>query len=289
MKKLLLLTDFSEASNHALAFARSSFGDTVADFHLLCVYPAEPDGLYRPLHSAEATRTVYADRLNELVNALRREATTDWHTFRSSACQGELLAIVEKSLDREVYDFVIIGAKKDGTSELFGHSAIALTRQLKANILVIPLDAPSRPIRRVVVATNFANLKNAKLLGPIKELVALKGGELTLLSINTPDKNAVLIEQEIHLREFLKPIEPSIARLEAPDARQGIDLYLAGHMVDLLVMIPRYKAQANPMTGDGPVFPWAYTPAIPLITLYNDGSDDLPVLVDDVSTVAVAV
>jgi hypothetical protein len=39
MKKILLLTDLSEASRNALTFARSFFSDTVADFHLLCVYP----------------------------------------------------------------------------------------------------------------------------------------------------------------------------------------------------------------------------------------------------------
>lgn len=288
MKKLLLLTDFSEASHYALAFARSFFGDTVADFHLLCVHPLSSDGSYSPLYATETARTACDDQLHDIIHGLQQEATTNWHTFRSSACPGPLLEVVEQSIKLEPYDFVVLGARADGISELFGSSAIALTRQLKANVLVIPVDAPLRPVRRVVLATNFANLKNAKLLGPIKELVTLKGGGLTLLTIDTPDKETIQVEQEIHLRTFLKPIEPAIARLKASDARQGIDAYLADHTVDLLVMIPRYKNWTSPQRTSHQTDSLVYTPPVPLVTLYDDDGDDLPQRANERSTVELA-
>lgn len=285
MKKILLLTDFSEASQHALDFARSFFGDTVADFHLLCIYPLETDGFHSPMYGAETARVAYAERLNDVVMALRRQATTDWHTFRSSACPGHVLDVVEKSLKVEDYDFVVVGAMKDGTNELFGNSAIALTRQLKANVLVVPVGAVAGPVREVILAADFANLKNSKLLGPIKELVALKGSILTLLTIDTPDKEAIDVEREIHIRTFLKPIEPTIARLEAPDVRPGIDAYLASHQVDLLVMIPHYKPWVDPLLSNTGPQSRAYTPPVPLITLYDDDSNDRPLVVEDLSNV----
>ena len=274
MKKILMLTDFSEASHNALQFARSFFGDTVADFHLLCVHPAKPDD--------KLARVTSADQIHDVVTGLRREATTDWHTFRSSDRPGHPLEVVGQSVEAEVYDFVIIGPQKADTNELFGNSAIALVRRLKANVLVVPTDARPRPVRRVVLAADFANLKNCKLLSPVKELVTLKGATLTLLTIDTPDKKAIHVDQEAHIRQFLKPIKPIIARLQAPTAKQGIDAYLAGHPVDLLVTIPQSKTDA---LTESRIARSRYTPPVPLLTLYDDGSNDLPQLIEDLSNV----
>ena len=276
MKKILVLTDFSEASSHALDFARAFFSDTVADFHLLCVYPPASTGSYNPLR-IEASRTAYEDQLNDIVMTLRAEATTDWHTFRSLACPGIWIDIIEQALELEVYDYVVMGSQKDGTNELFGNSAIALTRQLKANVLVIPVDFLIGAVRRLVLATDFARMKNAKLLGPVKDLVVLKGSTLTLLTIKILGKNTILVKQELHIRKFLTPIEPVISRIQAYNASDGIDAYLARNQVDLLVMIPYYKDDPNRLTWKSRV----YTPAVPLLTLYDDGSNDQPKLIED--------
>lgn len=277
MKKILLLTDFSEASKHALDFARAFFGDTVANFHLLCVYPPEFIRSYNPIYSHEASRTAYDDQLNDIVTTLRQEATTDWHTFRSLACPGVWIDVIERALKAETYDFVVMGSQKDGTNELFGTSAIALTRQLKANVLVVPVDALAGAVRRVVLATDFARMKNAKLLGPVKDLIVLKGSAFTLLTIDVPDKNAIQVEQELHIRTFLKPIEPIISRIQALNPSEGIDTYLVGSQVDLLVMIPNYKDGTDTLTWESKT----YTPAVPVLTLYDDGSDDRPQSIND--------
>lgn len=284
MKKILLLTDFSEASHNALKFAHSFFSDTVADFHLLCVHPVNPKSIHNPLLVVETPPSPYADQLQEVVTELRRDAVNDWHTFRSSACPGQLLEVAEQSLGAEVYDFVVIGVDQDDTNGLFGNSAIALIRRLKVNILVVPVDARAPSIRQVVLAADFVNLKNAKLLSPVKDFVTLKRADLTLLTIDTPGKKVIPVEQEIHIRQFLTPIKPSIARLQAPTAKQGIDEYLAGHSVDLLATIPRHIEWADAMPESSVTRSLAFTPAVILLTLYDDGSDDQPQPINDLST-----
>ncbi len=272
MKKLLVLTDFSEASRHALDYARSFFSDTVADFHLLCVSPPASAAAHNSIYNQKASGTAYTDQLNDMLVPLRWEATTDWHTFRSSTCPGTWLDIIEKSLALEPYDFVVMGSQEDGTAALFGHCAIALIRQLKANVLVLPVGIPVGETRRVVLATDFAQLKNAKLLSPVKELVMRKGADLTLLTIDVPNKNLVQAKQELHIRKFLTPVEPIISRLKATTASEGIDLYLTKSQVDLLVMIPAVKHGTGAQS-------WAlraYTPPVPVLTLYDNGHTDQP-------------
>ena len=284
MKKILLLTDFSEASRNALQFAQAFFSDTVTNFHLLCVHPVDPRSLHNPLLVVETPPSPYALQLHEVVTELRRNATNDWQTFRSSACPGHLLPVVDQLLGAEVYDFVVIGVDQDDADGLFGNSAIALIRQLKVNILVVPVSARACSIRRVVLAADFANLKNAKLLSPVKELVAIKRADLTLLTIDTPGKKVIPVAQETHIRQFLTPIKPSIARLRAPTARQGINEYLAGHSVELLVTIPRHIEWTDAMPESSVTRSLAFTPAVTLLTLHDDGSDDQPQPINDLST-----
>jgi hypothetical protein len=276
MKKILILTDFSQASHHALAFARSFFSDTLAEFHLLTIYPAETDGFSGLKHNDKTALASSTDQLLTIVTKLHQEATNDWHTFRMSAQPGHPLDVVEQAIEAEPYDFVVIGPHTNGTNELFGNSAITLVHRLKANIVVVPTDAPSGTVYRIVLAADFANLKNAKLLSPLKELVTLKGASLTLLTIDTPDKDTIHVEQEAHIREFLTPIKPTIARIAAKSAKEGIDAYLADHQVDLLVTIPRHKGIASALSGTGISHAQAYTPSVPLLTLYDDDSNDLP-------------
>ena len=289
MKKILLLTDLSEASHNALTFARSFFSDTVADFHLLCVHPLAPGNQHNPLLAYKKLPSIQADKLNNVVNELRRAATNDWHTFRSSASSGQLVDVVTQSLAAELYDFVVIGPQPEETGDLFSNSAIELVHRLRANILIVPSQAAfDRPVYRIVLAADFALLKNAKLLSPLKELVTMKGASLTLLTVDMPDKDVIELRHETHIRQFLMPIEPTIARVKASSAILGINDYLEAQPVDLLVTIPNYQDRIQTLTSSRVTRLKAFTPAVPLLTLYDDNSTDLPVPVDELAAMPVA-
>lgn len=103
-----------------------------------------------------------------------------------------------------------------------------------------------------------------------------KGATLTLLSINTPNKEAISIYKEIRIRNFLDPIVPTVTHVHAADARPGFDTYLARHSVDLLIVIPNDKDRAGSLTDTSETQSGTYTLPVPLLTIYNDGSNDLP-------------
>ncbi|MEZ0484171.1 universal stress protein [Fibrella aquatica] len=283
MKKLLLLTNFSSASRNALQFARSFFNDCDTDFHLLYPHPDEQSGVHAPEYVAETTRITFSSQLNELVTGLREESVTDWHTFRSSTKSGLSYDVVRESVEAENYDFVIIGPSEAETDLVFGNGAIGLIRQLKANVLVVPDSLPIRPILQIVLALDFANLNTYELLNPVKELVMRKGATLTLLSIDTPGKKIILPEHEAQIRQYLHPIEPNVARLQAQNAKKGIDSYLASQPVDLLVIVPRFHTRTDSPTTTTTARSGIFTPPVPLLTIYDSTRHDEPLLIEDLS------
>ena len=183
------------------------------------------------------------------------------------------MAVVQQMVQAEPYDFVVIGPQTQSSSAVFGNGAVDLVAHLKANVLVVPANTPVQSARHIVLATDFARLKNAKLLAPVKELATGKGAILTLLTINTPGKKSIGVAQEQHIRLFLAPIEPVVIHQEAATAKAGIDDFLSRHQIDLLVTIPRPHSPAtNRKTRPRQPF----TPAVPLLTLYDDDTNDLP-------------
>lgn len=283
MKKVLVLTDFSEASQNALRFVRSLFANTDADFHLLCAYPVEPDEFYGQKHVKDTARTAFADSLQEIVLNLRKDPVSASHTFRSTALCGALLETVQVALKDDDYDFVVLGSKKEGTNVLFGNSATTLVRQLETNVLIVPSDATPQPIQRIVLAADISNQKGCNLLSPVKDIAIQKNAELTVLIIDTPGKKNVHPEREIRMRQYLAPIIPTITRLQASNVRQGIDTYLDGHPVDLLVTIPRHKGWTDILTGSSVTRALAFAPPVPLLTLYDNGLSDQAHTMSDLS------
>ena len=288
MKKILLLTDFSEASHNALRYVRSFLSDTIADIHLLCAYPVESNDDDEK-YVAETAKHAFRDDLNEMLDDLRRDADNDWHTFRATARVGALLDVVRDVLRTTSYDYVVVGAKKDGTNELFGNGATSLVRHLRANVMVVPVDTRFNGVVHVVLATNFANLKNCKLLWPVKELAALKGAQVTLLTIDVPSKDVVHVDQELRIRRFFRPIDPSVAHARAASAKEGITRYVSTHPTDLLVMIPRHRNWTDAGAATSVSRSLTFRPTVPTLTLYDDGSTDRPQLIEDLAHIDSAV
>lgn len=278
MKKILLLTDFSEASQNALNFTHSLFRDITSHFHLLYPYSTGDEGSLTPINATG--RLTYPAQLQDTVVG---KGTDTRHTFHTPGLGGQPVDLIKQSIAEESYDVVVIGPTENSTDTVFGHNAIELVRKLKANILVVPAHAQPKPIEQIVLAIDFATLTNYQLLDPVLELVQHKSATLILLTVDTPGKRVIHVEQESHIRQYLSPIEPTIAREKAPSAKEGIDAYLATHQVDLLVTMPRYSNRSKSSTDGNPLplLAKAFSPAVPLLTLYDEREP--PRLIEDLS------
>ncbi len=278
MKKILLLTDFSEASQNALNFIHSFFSDTASHVHLLYPYPRGNEDSLIPINVIGRNRPVYTGQLQDMVVG---DGTDTRQTFHTSGLAGQPVDLIRHSVEDKMYDFVVIGPTEDSTDTVFGHHAIELVRKLKANILVVPASAQPKPVQQIVLAIDFATLTNYQLLDPVLELVQHKSATLILLTVATPGKRVIHVEQESHIRQYISPIDPTIAHVKASSAKEGIDAYLASHPVDLLVTMPRYSNRSKSSKDGNPLLAKAFSPAVPLLTLYDDREP--PMFIEDLS------
>jgi nucleotide-binding universal stress UspA family protein len=272
MYKILLLTDFSAASRHAISFAQALFDDTATEFCLLNAFPLEPEVGFSGAFLLAEQRQLAEKEMAHLEHAIRQQPVPDYHTYRSLVMVGNPVGAVKTLLEEEVFDLVVVGAMGSGHSELFGSVATDMIRSVKANVLVVPAAAPIRPIDQVVLATDYRSVHDAGSLTLLSDLTSRKAARLTLLTIENPkDPNSRAAELSRHyvLKAF-ESTQVDTYTIHDDDVLHGINAYLDLHAVDLFVMLPHHKGFFDLLRNASLTRPLAYHPRVPLLTLFDD-------------------
>ena len=273
MKRILLLTDFSEASKKAIHFAQALFNDTATEFHLLNVYSVEPDTFYGTAFLLEESEREARANLQDILDEITTQPVAPYHRYHMLVAPGSPIGVVEAALEREPYDFVVVGATGSGFFPVLGSVATGLIRQIKANVLVVPGDAVIKPFREVVLAVDYNTLKTS-CLQPLSELVSLKSARLTALSI-VDNQTPMLTNKEFkrysqQLVTVFDSVETEPYFILDDTVEHGIETYLATHSVDLLVTVPYRKTLMDVLWNRSLTRRLAYNPRVPLLALYDD-------------------
>ncbi|MFC5411715.1 universal stress protein [Larkinella bovis] len=273
MKKILLLTDFSEASEKAIHFAQKLFDDTAVEFDLLHAYPIEPETMYEVgIRMKEAERLAFRSLQTQL-SELTAHFHPPFHAYHLLTVPGNPVDAVEAALEQKAYDFVVVGASGAGFLPVLGSVATGLIRHAKTNVLVVPKNAAIQPLRDVVLATDYATLLDPTCLEPLKELTTRKTARLTALAVVDQPAKTATAEALERYQQQIEPVfdtiftEPYFLRDE--DVDRGIDTYLDTHTVDLLVTVPYRKSLLDAVWNRSLTRRLAYNPRVPLLALYD--------------------
>ncbi|GAB4048894.1 universal stress protein [Spirosoma litoris] len=274
MYKILLLTDFSAAAQHAILFTQALFAGTEANFCLLHAFPFVPEEGYsgsfllgEQLESAE--KSIQAQKRS----LIQPSAPTN-HTYRTKVALGSPERVIEVVLAEEHFDLIVVGATGAGRNEFFGSVATGMIRTASANVLVVPTTAYIHPITHIVLATDYRSVNNAESFSLLKDLTSRKAAKLTVLSIENPQAGKA-VSSEVSRRyvlDALKDLQPTTYTLQDDDPRLGINTYLETHSVDLLVLLPHHKGLWDIISHNSVTRAMAFHPLVPLLTLYDDAA-----------------
>ena len=280
MKKILLTTDFSKASENAIEYAFNLLGDTPCEFTLLHSYDTFPAG-----GAPELTLAFIDEMFNrakkeiaEYLAAIKELDTKKIHTFRSelvSASPASAIQILNQSHD---YDFVIVGATGKGNDILLGSTATDVVRNVSVNSLIIPAKAEVKPVKNVVLAVDYQPVGSFQGFDGLKKLLLEKGANLTLLTVlkeeQSPTELDGLIKFEYH--DYFKGISIIDKQIHADNAEEGIIEYLGNHEAELLVMLTRHHSFFDVLFNRSVTRRFAYNPTIPLLSIYDDAHVEVP-------------
>lgn len=173
MNTILVASDFSDpaahALRHALAMART------IDARLLIVHAVDAVGIPHPPLDLQS---MLRDRLAEL-DAICAEAGVP---VDSRYCSGHAWDVVAEEARNVEARFVVMGTRGcgDGAWSL-GRTADRILRTAPVPVVAVPADAPTRPIRHVLAATDFSDCADAALARAHELMDRADGAKVTLL------------------------------------------------------------------------------------------------------------
>ena len=278
MKQVLLLTDFSESSGKAVEFALQLYEGIPCSFTVLNCYvelPLATDQVDEVVdHNAQT-------RVNDYVNSLRQKSASDHFSFKGTAVGGNLAVAVTSLYEKDLFDIVVVGASGAGNSVRLGSVATEMIRAARYPVLVVPSSVYVRPLKNIVVATDYQNFRSPEVFEPVRELLSVGAKRLEFLHVVDTDSSRAEVDLrgKALLNEYLKDYSPRHESIRDDSPADGIETYLSGHDTDLLVTISHHHSFWDVLLNRSTSRKLAYEARVPLMVLFetvSDSSEDLP-------------
>jgi nucleotide-binding universal stress UspA family protein len=275
MKKILLPTDFSKASEKAIHYALALFNDTACEFTLLNTYGtnAQPE---IAIYVLEDLKMNAENLMTKFLNEIKKLDNEYYHTFKTEFMPISTASAIEILNQTHHYDLVVIGASGVGRNLFFGSVATDVIRNVPANTLVIPVNAEISTLRNVVLAVDYEQISEFNVFENLKDLLTRKNAKLTFLTIlkenETSEKIDGLVKFEYH--NFFENIKTDDYFIKNEDVEKGIKEFLELHRVDLLVMVSRHHSFLDVIFNRSATRKFAFHPSVPLLSIYDEVPED---------------
>lgn len=271
MKKILLPTDFSKASERAIHYALAMFNDTACEFTLLNTYTTNTQPEIA-MYVLDDLKINAENLMDNFLQGLKQFDNESFHTFKTEYMPVSAASAIEILNQTHQYDLVVLGASGAGNNLFFGSVATDVVRNVTTNTLIIPTNAAITPLKNVVMAVDYNQVSDLKVFDNLKDLLARKDAQLTLLTVLKDNQSADeldgLTKYEYH--NYFNEIKVNDYYIKNSDVEKGIKEFLDIHRADLLVMVSRHHSFLDVIFNRSVTRKFAYHPSVPLLSIYDE-------------------
>lgn len=246
MKRVILPTDFSENSLHAIYYALELLKEEECTFYLMNTYTPAIYQTEYVLHSpgqiglGDVYQSESVEQLEELQKKLLQKFRNPNHSFMTHSAFNILVDEVVSMTENEKADLVIMGTQgASGAKEIFlGTHTVHVIKKSICPVIAIPAEFKSEMPSKILFPTDFevsyddeqmkAFLYMAKLSGSTVEILHIASG-YGLTEAQQANKS--------RLEELLADIPHSFHELPSQAIIEGINKFQKEHDINMLVMI----------------------------------------------------
>ncbi len=240
MKKVIIITDFSNASHNAAKYGvelACFIGADIILFHAYSVPVSVPDTFY-VIDPVEMKKTA-EEKLLEEATQLKKSSLQPVEII---AAEGEVAPTIAGFARKHKDAIIVCGMKGEGRQikRFFGSTVTSLIGKTGNALLVIPEDATYMAIKQMALATDIdveTDEHTVDLLQNIGEKYTAKLFIVRVLKDNM-DLAVELTNRSERLLYKLKLLNPEYVFPRANDVVKGLEDFAADHDIQMLVLIP---------------------------------------------------
>ncbi len=241
MKKILVSTDFSEASHKALRYA-VEFAKTIQGkivlFHVFtpAVVPVTDvpwTVLPGPTEVTDEPMELLKKELQLFTNNL--EVPAECYTT-----EGDTVDKIIELEEEEKPDFIVMGMKPAGVLReyLIGSVATSVIRKSQIPVLLIPELYLLKKIEQIVFACDY-KIDDVTILSPVKEVVKLFNARLIILNIakQTEDIDEDKTKTGVILENYFADTKHIFHFVEDNNLLNGLNNFIEQNKVDMIATV----------------------------------------------------
>ncbi|MFD2552004.1 universal stress protein [Bizionia sediminis] len=251
MKRIILPTDFSANSKHAMSYALQFFSNETCHFYLLHSYEPVAENMNHMQISAatfnveKSAKALSEEKLHALQVHLEQLNNNPKHSFETVASFNILTDEVNYLADTKKCDYVVMGTKgATGAKEiLFGSNTVQVFKKAPCPVMAIPEVAVYTKPEQVLFPTDFEIPYTTQMLQPVLEITTNCNAQLHVLHVAS--KTALTTEQnrqKLTLQKLLKPLVNTFHEVEETNVSAAILSFQETHSTDMLIMIQTKKS-----------------------------------------------
>ncbi len=236
MKKVLLLTDFSNTARNAALYALKMFVDENVHFSLLNAYDLEFSGSPYVMQVKEEMAYESEKGLKQEMSVLKRvfpEAVID-----AISSFGSLIDVVQEKIKEDHPELLVLGCRGESALEnfLLGSNAYEVIKNVKAPILVVPKSAQFKKPEKIVFATDLQDVNKDTVMNPIRDIVARYRSALMFVNV-LDDEYVNRLDAENKIEAHFPNVNMSFNFIEGDDVAKSINKFMNENDAEMVALV----------------------------------------------------
>ncbi|TLX75217.1 universal stress protein [Labilibacter sediminis] len=236
MKKVLILTDFSNTARNAALYALKMFNGENVLYSLLNAYDLEFSGSPYVMQVKEEMAFESEKGLKQEVSILKRVFPEAAIELLSSF--GSLIDVVHEHIHENHPDLIVLGCRGESALEnfLLGSNAYEVIKSIKAPILVVPKSAQFKKPEKIVFATDLKDVDKDEIMNPVRDIVDRYRSALMFVNV-LDDEYVNRLDAENKIAAHFPNINLSFNFIEGDDVSKSINKFMDENDAEMIALV----------------------------------------------------
>ncbi|HET6244406.1 MAG: universal stress protein [Bacteroidetes bacterium] len=276
MKNILFPTDFSSDANNALEYALELAKLNSAKIILLNAY-------HMPYNRADIMVSVMGILKEDSEAGLKQtlERIKKNPRFADINCEtksriGDVVSVCAELIKDEDIDLIVMGTKgASGVLEtIIGSNTASVVKNVACPVLAVPSNARYTTPRKIGFAYDLKEIKNAKDLRFLSQLIKIFNAELQIYSVIPEFEQEVIEKSQVQLKlsEYFNNVKTEIYFAVKGDIIEGIRELVESNKPDWTVMLAKKYTLFETIFHTSMTKTMVFQTDKPLLVLHNYNS-----------------
>ena len=271
MKRIILLSDFSDTARNAAMYALKMFENEEVTFTLLNAYDLEFSG-------SPYVIQVQQELSQESLKSLENEKVLLHRRFPNAKIEllslfGQLIEVINDELAKAPYDLIVLGCRGETALEnfLLGSRAYEVIKNIEAPILVVPKHSKYTQHTKIAFATDLQDFEDDKLIEPVRDFSHLMHAPLLFVNVLDEEDYLNRIESEEAIANHFPGINVSFNFIEDDNIVEGINDFMEENEAGIVAIVRHNTGMFDRLFHPSITRQMVMHPEYPMLILHDKG------------------